>query len=377
MVRLSMRVIIVGGGVMGTSVALSLAQRGAEVLVLERSVPGAEASSAAAGILAPALEGAHVPFPEQVVPFGVASKALHEQQATMLRDAHGLDVGFRACGLLQVALQGEDDAHLGRTLALIESIQPKSETWVENLNATDARALEANLSPKVTRALRFPKACQLDPKKLLRALAIASERAGVAYRCGAVVHGVEASESAPPKVLLSNEVLEADHVVIAAGSWTSLLPGLDVSAAKVHPVRGQIVTTNTRPPLFSHMVFGAGGYLVTRPDGQVLCGSTEERVGFQRGVTFGGMQVLLKMATQVAPRLKHASIDAHWSSFRPGTADELPLIGPSAQPGFSIASGHYRNGILQAPITADIITRQLLGDAPSPFESLVDPRRFS
>lgn len=370
MVRFSMRVIIVGGGVMGTSVALALRSCGAEVLVLERSVPGAEASSAAAGILAPAFEGAHVPMPEQVVPFGAASLALHRTQAVMMRETHGLDIGFRECALLQVALDGQND-HLEHTRAQLQSVQGAQP---QALTGAEAREREPNLAASVTHALRFAGACQLQPKKLLTALAIASERAGVTYRCGAVVHGV--SSEIAPKVFLANETLEADHVVIAAGSWTSLLPGIDVRAADVHPVRGQIVTTHTRPPLFSHIVFGAGGYLVTRPDGEVLCGSTEERVGYQRGVTFGGMQVLLNMATQIAPRLKSASIDAHWSSFRPGTADELPLIGPSGQPGFSIASGHYRNGILQAPITADIITRQLTGDEPSPFAPLVDPRRF-
>ena len=137
-----------------------------------------------------------------------------------------------------------------------------------------------------------------------------------------------------------------------------------------------MITTQTRPPLFRRIVFGAGGYVVTRPDGRVLCGSTMERVGFQRGITFGGMADVIAKATRIAPSLRDAAIESHWSSFRPGTPDGLPLVGETRVEGLFVASGHYRNGILLAPLTAELIARAMSGDAPSRESEALSPTRF-
>ncbi|MFT5357769.1 MAG: glycine oxidase [Polyangiales bacterium] len=370
----SMKVIVIGGGVMGCMSALRLAQGGADVLVLERSVPGAEASSAAAGILAPSFEAAHVPLPEQILPLGVASRDLHEKLADELQQEHGIDVGFRRCGVLAAAFSAQERAHL-------ESFHEKLKNYgiagstSESIDGAEARRREPALSDEALGGLDFKLAAQLEPKRFLPALAIAAERAGAVFRSGAFVRGVEHGEGSP-RVLVGDDTLHADHVVVAAGSWTGLVPGLGIESARVHPVRGQIVETRSRPPLFRRVVFGAGGYIVTRPSGEVLCGSTEERVGFRKEVSFEGMSAILAMAVRVAPRLRNAPILNQWASFRPATGDELPLVGAAGPKGVWLSTGHFRNGILQAPISADILTRAILGKEPSRFASLVDPGRF-
>lgn len=370
----SMKVIVIGGGVMGCMSALRLAQGGADVLVLERSVPGAEASSAAAGILAPSFEAAHVPHPERLLPLGIASRDLHEKLAGELLQEHQIDVGFRRCGVLAAAFSAHEQAHLKRFHEQLQGYGIEGSAS-ESIDGAEARRREPALSEEALGGVDFELAAQLEPKRFLPGLAIAAERAGVVFRSGAYVRGVQ-HDKASPRVLVGDDTLDADHVVVAAGSWTGLVPGLGIESAGVHPVRGQIVETRSRPPLFRRIVFGAGGYIVTRPGGEVLCGSTEERVGFRKEVSFEGMSAILAMATRVAPRLRHAPILDQWASFRPGTGDELPLVGAAGPQGIWLNTGHFRNGILQAPISADILTRAILGQTPSPFASLVNPGRF-
>jgi glycine oxidase len=137
-----------------------------------------------------------------------------------------------------------------------------------------------------------------------------------------------------------------------------------------------MIAAHTRPPIFRRIVFGAGGYVVTRPDGRVLCGSTMERVGFERGITFGGMADVINKATRIAPALRTAAIEEHWSSFRPGTPDGLPLVGETRVEGLFLASGHYRNGILLAPVTAELVSDAMAGRPVSREAQALSPHRF-
>ncbi len=370
-------VVIVGGGVMGCSVALRLAEAGLRPLVLERSVPGAEASSAAAGILGPLAEADHATpavRPAAALRLGVKSRQLHAALAEQLRAEHGVSVGFRRCGLMRVAFDERELESLDRHAALLER------AIVERIDGDEARRREASLSPDVVGALDLPEEAQLEPPLLLRGLALAAERAGAVFRSGAYVREVIVEGERARGVRVGRERVEAEHVVVAAGSWTDLVRGierdLDLEAAGLHPVRGQIVATETRPPVFRRIVFGAGGYVVTRPDGRALCGSTEEHVGFRREVTFAGMRGILDLALRIAPRMAEAPVLDRWSSFRPGTRDGLPLVGPTGTEGLWLATGHFRNGILLAPITAEIVRSAILRQ-PLPLGSeAVDPRRF-
>ena len=377
------RVVIVGGGVAGCATALRLAEREprAEVLVLERSVPGAEASSAAGGILGPAIEASHpsaVHHGIDSLAFSLRARRLHHELAARLRVEHGIDIGYRECGLYRVAYDDAEHTELLRHQGIVEGHAP-----VELIDGDEARHREPAFSPEIRSALYFEGEGQLEPKPFLRALAVAAERAGVRFRSGAYVEEVVVAGERVRGVRVGGELLEADAVVVAAGSWTSLVPGLTgelLAGARIQPVRGQMLASVTRPPLFRSVVFGAGGYVITRPDGRILTGSTEEHVGFRREVTFAGMRRIFDIALRLAPRLADAPVLDAWSSFRPGTADGLPLVGPAGPAGLYLASGHFRSGILLSTVTAEIIETQLFDrprDAELPrLEVLVDPRRF-
>jgi glycine oxidase len=292
--------------------------------------------------------------------------------AEELDEHFGVAVGFRRCGVLKVAFDEAELAELERQAESLRVQGVRSERW----SAEELARQEPACNREALGALSMAEDAQVEPKKLLSAVALGAEREGVTFRTGATVRAVDVAGGKVTGVALSKETLEADRVVVAAGSWTTLIPGLPFDSDTIYPVRGQMVTTQTRPPIFRRIVFGAGGYVVTRPDGRVLCGSTMERVGFQRGITFGGMADVIRKATRIAPSLQTAAIESHWSSFRPGTPDGLPLVGETQIDGLFVASGHYRNGILLAPLTAELIADAMSGGTESREAVALSPKRF-
>lgn len=362
-------VIVVGGGLMGCCVAYRLAKDGARVQVLERSVPGAEASSAAAGILGPTVESFADAFALQL---GRRSRELHAVLADELDELFGVDVGFRRCGVVKVAFKDEELAELDEQASALGVHGVRCERWTPK----DLSNEEPSCNPEALGALSIAEDAQVQPKKLLSAVALGAEREGVNFRSGSTVRGVLTEGGRVRGVQLGKDVIEAERVVVAAGSWTTLIPGLPFDSETIYPVRGQMIATQTRPPIFRRIVFGAGGYVVTRPDGHVLCGSTMERVGFERGITLGGMADVIDRAVRIAPALRAAPIEEHWSSFRPGTPDGLPLVGETRIQGLFLASGHYRNGILLAPLTAELIAEAMAGKIPSRSAEALSPHRF-
>jgi glycine oxidase len=362
-------VIVVGGGLMGCSVAYRLAKDGARVLVLERSVPGAEASSAAAGILGPTIESYDDALALQI---GRRSRELHAEWADELDELFGIDVGFRRSGVIKVAF---DDGELHELDRQAESLRAQG-VHCDRWSPEELFDEEPAANPKAAGALSVAEDAQIEPKKLLSAVALGAEHAGVIFRTGSTVRAVETEHGQVRGVRLGDELLPCERVVVAAGSWTTLIPGLPFGSETIYPVRGQMIATHTRPPVFRRVVFGAGGYVVTRPDGRVLCGSTMERVGFERGITLGGMADVIDKATRIAPVLKSAPVRSHWSSFRPGTPDGLPLVGETRIEGLFLASGHYRNGILLAPFTAELIAQAMSGEKESRQAQALSPMRF-
>jgi len=362
-------VIVVGGGLMGCSIAYRLAKDGARVLVLERSIPGAEASSAAAGILGPTVESFGDALALQL---GRRSRELHAELADELDELFGVDVGFRRCGIVKVAFNEEELAELDGQALSLEVHGIRCDRW----SPEDLKHEEPAANPDAVGALSISEDAQVEPKKLLSAVALGAEREGATFRSGSTVLAVSVEGGRARGVQLGDEVVEAERVVVAAGSWTTLIPGLPFDSETIYPVRGQMIATHTRPPIFRRIVFGAGGYVVTRPDGRVLCGSTMERVGFVRGITFGGMADVIDKATRIAPALRSAAIEEHWSSFRPGTPDGLPLVGETRVEGLFLASGHYRNGILLAPLTAELISDAMAGKSSSRQAQALSPHRF-
>jgi glycine oxidase len=351
-------VVIIGGGVMGCAAAHELCLHGVKVTVLERSVPGAEASSAAAGILGGQVE-AHAPGP--LTELGLASRKLYAAFVRQLEAASGVAIGYRRAGVLKVAFSTARVSELERELGW----QKRAKLPIARLGASALRKQQPALSRDLAGGVWFEHDALLDPRALLAALRVAAERAGANFRSGSVVQRVaEQGGRAIGVELEDGNVIRGSHVVLAAGSWTSPLLPASVQAPRVVPARGQIVELATSTPLLSSVVFGPDCYLVPRADGRVLIGSTLEFVGFRRGVTAGAVARLLDAAIRLVPALGEAELTGSWSSFRPYTHDELPLLGPGALPGLILMSGHYRNGILLAPISAKIVAACVLGRRP-------------
>src|SRR6266542_1136377 len=348
-------VVVIGAGVQGSSVALRLAQAGRKVAVLERAVPGAEASSAAGGILSPGVEAL------EPGPFYALCRASLARYPDFVREVEalsGMAVGLRALGTLEVAL---DDDHAKILAARAEKILAHG-LPVEVLDDDALRRLEPALSPEARGALFFADEASLDPRALARAVYIAASRAGAAFVTGQVRRIVTEGGRA---VGVEHEAgrIDAAAVVLAAGSWSMQVEGNGLPAGAVRPVRGQIAVLDTRPPLLSRVVFSGHGYVVPRADGRILCGSTMEEVGFEKAVTAGGLRHVLDVET--------------WSNFRPASPDGEPILGPGTVAGLFYATGHTRNGILLAPITADAIAAAILGTPPPVDLAPFSPARLA
>jgi glycine oxidase len=353
-------VAIIGGGIMGSAVALRLAQRGIGVTVIERGIPGAEASSAAAGILGPQMEAEG---PGALLELGLKSRALYPALAAELRDLTGIDVGYDRSGVLAVAFDEAGEAALSARRAW----QLGRGLRVDSLSGEAAREREPALGPAVRAALAFTDDAQVVARELARAFSQAAAGAGAQFLTGRYVRRVVVEGGAVVGVELDGDTLSAGVVVVAAGSWSGLVEGAGVPAAVVRPARGQLVSIETRPPLFRHVVSAPGGYLVPRRDGTVLAGSTVEMAGFRKEVTVGGLAAILTLARTLIPALADAPVTASWSNFRPFTEDHLPVLGATAVRGLVLATGHFRNGILLAPITAWAIA-ELIATGKSPID---------
>lgn len=350
-------VVVIGGGVMGSACAWVLAEAGRSVVVLEKSIPGAEASSAAAGILGAGAE-AHGPGP--LAELLGAGLPRHAAWARRLGRQTGIDVEFREGGVLRVAETAASLRALAKETAWMEGTGRKRRV----LSAAEVRKLEPALA-KSPGGVFFPEDARIDPKKFFRAVHVAAERAGARFESGAYVKEIlTENDRAVGVAVESGTVYRGKTVVLAAGSWSTLVPGAKLPEDAVIPARGQVVELELPRPVLSRVVAGPRCYLVPRDDGRILVGATVEFVGYRREVTARGIRDLLDAAVTLVPALGDATFGASWSSFRPYTADELPLLGRSAVPGLLLATGHYRNGILLAPITAEIIRAIVLGKSP-------------
>jgi glycine oxidase len=362
-------VVVVGAGVQGSSVALRLAQAGRKVIVLERAIPGAEASSAAGGILSPGVEAV------EPGPFYGLCRASLERYPAFAREVEalsGMSVGLRGGGTLEVAL---DDDHAKILAARAEKIL-RHGLPVEVLDETALRRLEPAVSREARGALHFADEASLDPRLLGRAVYVAAARAGATFLTGQVLRLVTEGGRAAGVEHATGRI-DADTVVLAAGSWSMQVEGHGLPAGAVRPVRGQIALLDTRPPLLSRVVFSGHGYVVPRADGRVLCGSTMEEVGFEKAVTAGGLRHVLDVAIGIAPALERAPVVETWSNFRPASPDGEPILGAGSVPGLLYATGHTRNGILLAPVTADAIAAAALGRPPPVDLAPFSPARLA
>jgi glycine oxidase len=373
-------VIVIGGGVIGLAVAWRARERGMSVTLLERQQTGRGTSHVAAGMLAPVAEVEFGEAGRRVLELGLSSSRLWPAFAAELEAVAGLEVGLLKTGTLLIA-RGQDEAReLERQLAFRESLGLR----VERLRASEARALEPGLAPTVRLALQAPDDHSVDPRLVLAALRQACVATGVGLREHAPVTRIEldgAGGRVSGLMLEDGERLSAGEVVLAAGPWTGAIAGLPPGArVPVRPVKGQIL--RLRDPagagLLRRVVRFEGGYLVPRGDGRYVLGATVEERGFDPLPTAGGVYELLRDARELIPGVSELEIEELLVGFRPGTPDNAPAIGRGAIDGLTWASGHYRHGILLAPLTAELIVGVLAGDQPvDPLLSACAPLRFT
>jgi glycine oxidase len=362
-IRNKPRVVVIGAGVIGLGIAWRLAARAA-VTVFDRGKAGAGASHAAAGMLAACAEAE--PGEETLVALGRESQRRWPAFAEELERTTGVDVELRTEGTLVVALTADDQATIAHHL----EFQRQLALPLEWLSAAATRAREPRLAGKIAGALFSPEDHQVDNRKLAHALRIAAEQAGVDIREHQpvkefVVHGGQARGV----VLNDGTSVPADIVVLAAGAWSRGIGGLPPDRRPpVRPIKGQMLALRMDPaaPLLSHVLWAPGVYLVPRRDGRLIVGATVEEKGFDDTITAGGLLTLLEAAWRAIPAVEELPVDEIWVGHRPGSRDDAPILGPGPLAGLFYATGHHRNGILLAPVTADAMARLILDDVVEP-----------
>ena len=364
-----MKISVVGGGIIGCATAWQLARAGCAVTLFERATPGAEASSAAAGILAPLGDTPDSTFAR----LALASWQLYPALAEELRELTGIDVEYVTRGTIYPLLSVDD---VRRTEARVaDRLDPTY--GIEVWDVADVRANEPALSTQVRGAMFVGADHWVNNQRLVVAYAQAAVGAGVVLRAGTSVTRVAVEHGHARGVVADGELWEADTVILAAGAWTGELIASFGGRLPVEPKRGQMLALGHVPAVLSHCVHGDDVYLVPRPSGELLIGATVERVGFQRAVTADGIASLLTAAIELCPALGALPITRTWWGFRPWVPDSLPVLGPWPDiEGLWIASGHYRNGILLAPITARVMCDWITTGQPGMELDEFLPSRF-
>jgi len=348
-------VVIVGGGIVGLSAARALAGDGARTVVIERRRVGAEASTAAAGMLAPQAE---TPEDSPLLELALKGRDHHLALAPALEAETGLSVDLAKCGLIELAFTDEDRDRL----EVRRAWQRRRGLTVESLGPAEVRSAEPNVNPAVRGGLYISGDRCVDNVRLVRALAASAVARGASIVTGRPVTELVIERGTVAGVRAATEVFHAPVVINAMGAWAGLLGG-DPLPPPVEPVRGHIVAFDMAPALLRHVVCSPRGYLVPRADGRTLAGSTTERAGFDKVVTAAGLAAVLAIALEIAPILGDVRVADSWAGLRPGTPDGLPVVGPGALPGLFHATGLYRNGILMGPLVGEIVAGLVRGQA--------------
>ena len=355
--------LIIGGGVIGLSLAYDLAVHGCRVQVIDRATPGREASWAGAGILPPANEQSALHPLDQLRGM---SYRLHAEWARSLHAETGIDTGYRRCGGIYVALSPGEAASLHGLCGLLR----EEGVVVERLSPDGLAALEPALCPpadsrRAATAYLLPDEVQIRNPRHLQALLAACQRRGVTVSIDTGAREWQTERGRVTGVVTDRGALSADSYCVAAGPWAQgLLAQLGV-ATGILPIRGQMVLFRSERPLLTHIVNVGPRYLVPRDDGRLLVGSTEEEVGFDKCTTEEAIGELVTLAQQVVPALRDANVEQTWAGLRPGTFDSLPYLG--RVPGFEnifVAAGHFRSGLLLSTGTAVVMSRLIRGEDP-------------
>lgn len=367
-------VAVVGGGVIGLATAWQAAARGLSVTVLDSGEPGG-ASWAAAGMLAPVTE---VHYGEEpLLALNLESSRVYPDFVAELEDATRMDVGYRACGTVLVARDADDNASLDH----LYSFQSELGLTVDRLRASDCRALEPALAPGVRGGILVEGDHQVDNRALVDALRAACTDSGVALRTGTVASvRIDAEGRCRGVVTQDGRTTTSGAVVIAGGCWSGRIEGLPPEVRSgVRPVKGQLLHLSgaRSQDLIRHNVRGVNAYLVMRSDGRLIIGATVEEMGYDTRVTAGGVHELLRSGFELVPGIIELELTEAVAGLRPGSPDNAPLLGETSVEGLFLATGHYRNGILLAPVTAYALAELLATGRPPELIEPFSPARFA
>jgi glycine oxidase len=344
--------------------------------MLERGEPGGGTSSVAAGMLAPVSEATFVE--REVLELGLLSAGRYPSFIEELRRASRVDPGYLRCGTLAIARDRDEAEALERELEFRRSLGLS----VSRLRASEARTLMPSLAPVVRLGLLIEGDHAVDPRQLTAALVAAARSEGADVRSGAEVTAIEtdANRAVAGVRLGDGAVVRARQVVVSAGSWAGAIDGIPESArVAIRPVKGQIMRLHdpAGSGLLTRVLRMQRGYIVPRGDGRYVLGATMEERGFDTTITAGAVYELLRDGTELVPGVSELVIDGIAAGLRPATPDNRPAIGPSSLPGLHWAVGHYRHGILLAPLTAELIATGLAGEELPAYASDFSPERFA
>ena len=369
-------VLVVGGGIIGLAIARELVVGGASVAVVDRAATrGPDATDVAAGMLAPVGE---LDFGEpDLLKMNLASAAIYPELSETLTAETGIDTGYRSAGGLHVA-PDSDEAAVHRRMLELQLESGLDSRW---LGPGQARDLEPALSPSIRGAVFATDDGSVDPRSLARALEESATRSGAVVRRESEIESlIDHAGRVEGVRLIDGSEIRTGEVVLACGAETGRLAWLEPELRPpVRPVKGQVVELAGDPedPVCHRAVVSERVYVVPRPDGRLIVGATVEERGWDRAVTAGGVHELLREAYRVLPEVGELEFLRASAGFRPGTPDNLPIVGRTALPGLSLATGHYRNGVLLAPLTGRAVAGMLsdgLDRAPGMQEA--DPARF-
>jgi glycine oxidase len=351
--------LIVGGGVIGLSLAFELAGHGCRVRVIDCGQPGREASWAGAGILPPACPFVDDPL-EQLT---ALSNEMHRQWSAELLACTGVDSGYRRSGAIYLARDSAQAQQLDHFAGLAHA----RKIAAQRLTRCELEELEPGLRPSGTVAAAYlvPDECQIRNPRHLKALLMACAGRGVEITSGATAEDFDVRGGRIRAVRTSLGPLTADQVCVATGSWSAMLAKKLGASPAIKPIRGQMVLLSQLRPAVHRIVNEGRRYLVPRADGRSLVGSTEEDVGFDRGTTAGAVAALLQFALGLVPDLASAQVERNWAGLRPATRDGLPYLGrlPGLENAF-LAAGHFRSGLQLSTGTARVMSQLMRGQRP-------------
>jgi len=360
--------VVAGGGLIGAAIAFELAEAGLRVGLYDAREPGREASWASGGMISPAPESpAVIPF----MPLSLTSVALYPEFIRKVEALTGRNIGYRKNGAIDVLLGGDIQERVSTVIALQHGVGLKAEA----LSAEQARKMEPSLTEEMEAAIFRPEEASLDARIFTDAVLGAARQKGVEIYAGDGARALWKDGKHCKGLLTDKEQIEAKWTVIAAGCYSARIEGV-APYAPVFPAKGQMIALRCEAVEIERVLWLEHKYLVPRPDGRIIAGSTIERTGFDHDVTAGAVKLILTEVLKMVPGLERARIEETWAGLRPDSPDHLPIIGGTDVEGLLIATGHFRSGILLAPVTAMLIREWVTQQKVSLDWERVSPMRF-